>query len=157
MSTKKHTSKNSSRRNGKRNNNLVITAAVLVVVVIAIVILVNGKGSQQPAADTLPVEITVVQAYEKYQEGTYFLDVREQDEWDSFHIPNTTLIPLGELQTRLGELPQDRPIVVVCRSGNRSQAGRDILLEAGFQDVTSMAGGVTQWSNLGYPIEGTRP
>ena len=157
MSTKKNTSKNSSRRNGKRNNNLVITAAVLVVVVIAIVILVNGKGSQQPAADTLPVEITVVQAYEKYQEGTYFLDVREQDEWDSFHIPNTTLIPLGELQTRLGELPQDRSIVVVCRSGNRSQAGRDILLEAGFQDVTSMAGGVTQWSNLGYPIEGTRP
>jgi len=42
---------------------------------------------------------------------------------------------------------------VVCRSGNRSQEGRDILLEAGFEDVTSMAGGVLDWREAGYPVE----
>ncbi|MFH2103457.1 MAG: rhodanese-like domain-containing protein [Chloroflexota bacterium] len=62
----------------------------------------------------------------------------------------------GELSGRLQELPRDRQIVV-CRTGNHSQEGRDILLAAGFTNVNSMTGGVTEWSNLGYPIEGTRP
>jgi rhodanese-related sulfurtransferase len=82
--------------------------------------------------------------------------VREQDEWDAFHIPGATLIPLGQLQTRLDELPKDREIIVVCRGG-RSKQGRDMLLAAGFTEVVSMTGGVTAWSNAGLPIEGTRP
>jgi rhodanese-related sulfurtransferase len=52
----------------------------------------------------------------------------------------------------LNELPRDRPIVVVCRSGNRSQQGRDILLNAGFTQVVSMTGGLNQWRDAGYPI-----
>jgi rhodanese-related sulfurtransferase len=48
------------------------------------------------------------------------------------------------------ELPKDQEIVVVCRSGNRSAQGRDILLEAGFAQVTSLAGGLTQWKAAGY-------
>jgi rhodanese-related sulfurtransferase len=91
-----------------------------------------------------------------YQQGAFVLDVRTQQEWDEYHAPNTTLIPLDQLQSRLGELPKDEQIVVVCRSGNRSQQGRDILLSAGFQ-ATSMAGGLKDWSAKGYPIEGTRP
>ena len=53
--------------------------------------------------------------------------------------------------SRVDELPRDQEIVVVCRSGNRSQQGRAILLEAGFTQVTSMAGGVTQWRAAGHP------
>ena len=70
------------------------------------------------------------------------MDVRTQEEWNEFHAPNTTLIPLDELASRVNELPKDQPIVVVCRSGNRSQTGRDILLQAGF-NATSMAASVT--------------
>jgi rhodanese-related sulfurtransferase len=62
-----------------------------------------------------------------------------------------TLIPLGQLESRVSELPKDQPIVVVCRSGNRSQAGRDILLNAGFENVTSMASGMLQWRSMGLP------
>ena len=45
----------------------------------------------------------------------------------------------------------DKEVVVVCRSGNRSQQGRDSLREAGFEQVTSLAGGLKEWVALGYP------
>jgi rhodanese-related sulfurtransferase len=106
-----------------------------------------------PSSVTLPAEISVDEAYQLYQEGTFVLDVRTPEEWDDFHAPNTTLIPLDQLESRLSELPQDEPIVVVCRSGNRSQAGRDILLSNGFAQTTSMVGGLNEWRSAGYPIE----
>lgn len=102
-------------------------------------------------AETLPKTISVDKAYELYQNGTFFLDVRTQDEWNEFHAPNSVLIPLDQLPDRIAELPDDQPIVVVCRSGNRSGTGRDILIEAGFTDVTSMDGGLTEWAASGYP------
>jgi rhodanese-related sulfurtransferase len=78
------------------------------------------------------------------------LDVREPDEWEAFHIPGATLIPLGQLAARADELPSGREIIVVCRSGNRSAEGRDILLAAGFEQVTSLAGGMLDWQAAGY-------
>ncbi|MBM3123742.1 MAG: rhodanese-like domain-containing protein [Chloroflexi bacterium] len=104
-------------------------------------------------AGGLPAEIGVEDAYQKIQGGAFMLDVRTQQEWDEYHAPQAELIPLDQLQSRLAELPRDREIVVVCRSGNRSQQGRDILLAAGF-DATSMAGGMKDWYARGYPIEG---
>lgn len=108
-------------------------------------------GADAPAV--LPEEISVDEAYRKYQEGVFVLDVRTQEEWDDFHAPNTTLIPLNELESRLDELPQDEEIVVVCRSGNRSQVGRDILRNNGFEQTTSMSGGLAAWRAAGYPTE----
>ena len=98
-------------------------------------------------------QISVDEAYELYQDGVFFLDVRTPEEWDEFHAPNTTLIPLDQLEIRLGELPSGEPIVVVCRSGNRSQVGRDILRANGFEETTSMAGGLREWMASGYPVE----
>ena len=91
------------------------------------------------------------EALAKREAGAFILDVRQPDEWNTVHIPDATLIPLDQLAARVSELPRDREIVVVCRSGNRSATGRDILLEAGFTQVTSMAGGVTEWGAVGYP------
>lgn len=81
------------------------------------------------------------------------MDVRTTEEWNDFHAVGATLIPLDELPNRLSEVPRDRIIVVVCRSGNRSQQGRDILLNAGYKQVTSMTGGMNAWRDAGYPIE----
>lgn len=105
---------------------------------------------------SLAPEISVDQAYQMYQQGAFVLDVRTVEEWNEYHAPNTTLIPLDQLPSRLNELPRDKQIVVVCRSGNRSREGRDILLAAGFQ-ATSMAGGLKDWYAKGYPIEGAPP
>ncbi len=105
------------------------------------------------ASTTLPAEISIDEAHDLYQEGVFFLDVRTQEEWDDFHAPNSTLIPLDQLENRLDELPEDEQIVVVCRSGNRSQTGREILLKNDFNRVSSMAGGLNEWRAAGYPIQ----
>jgi rhodanese-related sulfurtransferase len=123
---------------------------LLAVALIIFVILQSGGGTTSTA---LASAISVEDAYTRYQSGAFVLDVRTVEEWNEFHAPNTTLIPLDQLASRLSEVPRDREIVVVCRSGNRSQQGRDILLNAGFENVTSMTGGLNEWRTLGYPIE----
>jgi rhodanese-related sulfurtransferase len=104
-------------------------------------------------AKTLPSNVSVAEAAALRESGAFMLDVREQSEWDEFHMPGATLVPLGTLSTQLASLPKDKPIVVVCRSGNRSQTGRDVLLKAGFANVTSMDGGMLGWQRAGLPIE----
>lgn len=126
---------------------------VTVVVIVALIIYLLATSAGGATSTTFAREISVDQAYELYQAGTFVLDVRTQEEWDEYHAPNTTLIPLDELESRLSELPADQDIVVVCRSGNRSQQARDILLNAGFS-ATSMAGGLKEWYAKGYPVEG---
>jgi rhodanese-related sulfurtransferase len=128
-------------------------AVLAVVALIVYLLLQMGGTSSTPAATSLPKEINVSEAYTKYQQGAFFIDVRTQEEWNEYHAPNTSLIPLDQLPARLNELPKDRQIVVVCRSGNRSAQGRDILLNAGFTQVTSMAGGLSEWRASGYPVE----
>jgi rhodanese-related sulfurtransferase len=119
----------------------IFLAVVLVVVVGATIITLGNK----PAATGLVANISIEQAAQLRDEGAFILDVREPDEWINFHIPGSTLIPLGELPDRLSEVPTGQQIVVVCNSGNRSKPGRDILLDAGFGEVTSMNGGVSGW------------
>jgi len=154
-----YTRRRSNRRNtGYRRRSVLMKPAVqvsilLVVALIIFIILQSGGGSGGAATTSLAPQISVDEAYTMYQNGAYVLDVRTVEEWDEFHAPNTTLIPLDELAVRFNEVPRDREIVVVCRSGNRSQQGRDILLNAGFTNVTSMAGGLNEWRSLGYPIE----
>ncbi|MBL8077051.1 MAG: rhodanese-like domain-containing protein [Anaerolineales bacterium] len=126
----------------------------LVAAVLLIIYLIVSGGSQNKSV--VGREISVEEAYQLYQGGAFVLDVRTQEEWDEYHAPNTTLIPLDELESRLNELPKDQEIVVICRSGNRSKQGRDILIEAGF-DAVSVAGGLKEWNASGYPVEGTPP
>jgi phage shock protein E len=100
---------------------------------------------------SLPDTISVAEAAAKRDTGAFVLDVRQPDEWNEYHIPGSTLIPLDQLETRLNEVPKDKEVVVVCRSGNRSQPGRDVLKNAGFTQVTSMTGGLKEWKAAGYP------
>jgi rhodanese-related sulfurtransferase len=123
----------------------------LVAVVLVGAGLVVLLKSQSPVV-VLPAEITVDQASQQRDQGAYILDVREPNEWTQFHISGATLIPLGDLPNRLNEVPKDRVVVVVCRTGHRSAQGRDILKAAGFTQVTSMAGGLTQWQANGLPV-----
>lgn len=129
---------------------------IWVIGVLVIALLVVGGAiivlSQPPAVTTLPPEITVSQAADMQKNGAFVLDVREPSEWAQFHIQGATLIPLGDLPNRLNEVPKNRQVVVYCRTGNRSAQGRDILKNAGYTLVTSMAGGITQWQAQGMPV-----
>lgn len=151
-----------SKKNKRRNNlstrsglsaylrRPAVQVGMLAIVALIVYLIASSGGSDR---NTLAREISVDEAFQKYEAGTFVLDVRTQEEWDEYHAPNTTLIPLDELPARLSELPKDQEIVVVCRSGNRSQQGRDILLQAGY-NATSMTGGLKEWYARGYPIEG---
>ena len=123
-------------------------AAVILIGVVGIFVWQRFNSKNE----SYPLEISVAQAAEKRGQGAFLLDVRQPEEWAQFHIPGATLIPLGELPARLNEVPEDREVVVVCRTGRRSLQGRDILKDAGYTLVTSMAGGVTQWQAQGLPI-----
>jgi rhodanese-related sulfurtransferase len=101
----------------------------------------------------LPSEIQVTQAYDMYQKGAVFLDVRTQEEWNQGHIARSLLIPLDQLQQRMNELPRDKDIVVVCKLGSRSKEGAAVLRQAGFARATCMSGGIQAWVAAGYPIE----
>ena len=109
------------------------------------ILLLHSQGSPS-------VEISPAQAYAKYQEGAFFLDVRSQAEWDQFHIQGSTLIPLDQLQNRLNEVPKDKDIVVVCLSGHRSLSGTTILLQAGYTHVSCLNGGLQAWMSANYPV-----
>jgi rhodanese-related sulfurtransferase len=122
--------------------------AVLLLVVLGVIIFTQVS----PKMAALPKEISVDQAAQKRDQGAFVLDVRQPEEWTQQHIPGATLIPLGELAARVNEVPKGKEVVVVCRSGNRSKQGRDILLQAGFSQVTSMAGGVNEWKAKGLPV-----
>ncbi len=112
-----------------------------------------GPAASVPAGtlQPLPAEVSTADALALREAGAFILDVRQPEEWTAGHIPDATLIPLGELASRVAEVPKDRQVVVVCRSGNRSAQGRDVLLGAGFPAVASMAGGMNGWTAAGYP------
>ncbi len=77
------------------------------------------------------------------------LDVREDGEWDSGHAPQAVHLPLGDLDPTT--VPQDRPVIAVCRSGNRSGQAAQALSAAGL-DVRNLAGGMTAWAEAGLPV-----
>lgn len=129
---------------------------LVILVVLAAALALRNKpasntSSEKATSSALPLEVSVTDAAQMRADGAYMLDVREQSEWDQFHMPDAQLIPLATLESRISDLPKDRDIVVVCRSGNRSAQGRDILLRAGFSRVTSMAGGMNEWQSKGLP------
>lgn len=88
-------------------------------------------------------------------EDALMLDVREQSEWSDGHIAKARHIPLGKLKDRLSELEKykGKPIIAVCRSGNRSGSACGLLKKAGFENLHNLAGGMQAWEQAGLPRE----
>ena len=86
------------------------------------------------------------------------LDVREHDEWDAGHAPGAVHLPLSEFVQRLDEVPADRALAVVCRSGHRSASATAYLVAHG-RTARNVEGGMLAWAALGLPVEapGGRP
>ena len=95
---------------------------------------------EEPGIEIETAEIKSISAeavYEIIQNGEDYLivDVRTQEEYDEGHIEGALLLPVKELEDRLNELPKDKPIIVYCRSGNRSRTAAEILINNGFTKV----------------------
>jgi len=85
-------------------------------------------------------------------DDAYLLDVREQDEWEAGHAPKAVHLPMMEIPGRIGELPGDRDIVVVCRVGSRSAQVVAYLIAQGRDRVTNLGGGMSAWHAEGRPV-----
>jgi rhodanese-related sulfurtransferase len=88
-------------------------------------------------------------------EAAVLVDVREVHEWEAGHVSGAIHLPLDLVPTRLDELPRDRRIVVVCRSGRRSAGVTDLLTRSAF-DAVNLDGGLLAWVEEGLPIETDR-
>ncbi len=86
--------------------------------------------------------------------GAVVVDVREANEYVEGHVPGATFAPMSRIALHLADIPRDEDVYVICRSGNRSQEGRDILLAAGLTQVASVNGGSKAWRDAGLPYDG---
>jgi rhodanese-related sulfurtransferase len=83
--------------------------------------------------------------------GSVLIDVRELEEWLVGRAPQAFHIPLGELGARLSELPSERDLIMVCRSGGRSDRAASALVELGLSAV-NLAGGMQAWQAASLPV-----
>jgi rhodanese-related sulfurtransferase len=84
--------------------------------------------------------------------GPLLVDVRENNEYQAVRANGAVLMPMSEFADRHGELPKDRPIFVICASGNRSAAATAFLLRNGWTDVANVDGGTGAWERAGLPV-----
>ncbi|MDQ6992981.1 MAG: rhodanese-like domain-containing protein [Mariprofundus sp.] len=81
------------------------------------------------------------------------VDVRSAGEWAGAHAPDAVHIPLGEINTRKDEIPDHKPVVVICASGNRSAMAATALAKAGLKPVYNFSGGMGAWQSAGLPLK----
>lgn len=86
------------------------------------------------------------------KQDVFVLDVRRESEWNQGHIEGSTRIYLGKLQSETHKLPRNKPILVICKTGNRSSFGASVLLRNGFNQVYNVLGGVDAWKKAAYPL-----
>ena len=126
-------------------NNLLLS-----LLIIGVLLAITAGCNSMKNGDSATVQpITAVELKEKMDASEDFLllDVRQQDEYDFVNLDGT-LIPLGQLQQRLGEIDayKDKEVVVMCRTGSRSGQAARILAREGFQNVFNLSGGINGWS-----------
>lgn len=86
-------------------------------------------------------------------QGALLVDVRTPGEFAQGHAPGAVLIPLDQVSQRLAEFgTKDRPIALICRSGNRSGQAQGILEQAGFTKTVNVTGGMNAWERSGLPV-----
>uniref|UniRef100_A0A540VBZ7 Rhodanese-like domain-containing protein n=2 Tax=Litorilinea aerophila TaxID=1204385 RepID=A0A540VBZ7_9CHLR len=80
------------------------------------------------------------------------VDVRTPAEFQEGFIPGAIQISLQELQQKMARIPKDRPVIVYCRSGNRSAFAANLLMQAGYEEVYDL-GGIVDWARAGLPVK----
>ncbi|MDV6376549.1 rhodanese-like domain-containing protein [Deinococcus arenicola] len=102
------------------------------------------------ASSSFPT-VTVGELKTVLDSGAYLLDVRTPAEFAEGHIASAINLPLDQVEARANEVPADRPVYVICRSGNRSAQASAILSKVG-RDVRNVGGGMNDWITAGYPV-----
>jgi rhodanese-related sulfurtransferase len=109
-----------------------------------------GSGGDPPIVVRT---VSVQDAEQRMQDGSsaLLIDVREVNEYRELRATGSLLLPLSQLGVRYMELPADRPVMLICRSGSRSWRAAAFLLQMGYRDVASVAGGMIAWRSANLP------
>ena len=132
-----------------KSQMIVVGIVAVVVIIVGVVMLVMPNN--------VPTNTTAQISPAEYQsqfdgEPHFLLDVRTPEEFATGHIAGAANISVQTLAERLSEVPEDQPVVVYCRSGNRSAQAAQILQEAGYSSVYDL-GGVNAWTAAGFPLQ----
>ncbi|WP_018867156.1 MULTISPECIES: rhodanese-like domain-containing protein [unclassified Thioalkalivibrio] len=130
-------------------NHPILTGALLAV--IGMILFVELRRLNRKYRSLSPAEaVRVIN-----QDDALVLDVREDSEVAAGRIGGAKHIPLGSLKKRMGDIEKykDKPVVVYCRSGNRSASAAQQLTAAGFEDVVNLQGGIQAWQSANMPIK----
>jgi len=111
-------------------------------------------GCQTSAQSSLQ-NLTPLQAQEWLQKNPQgqLIDVRTPEEYGQEHLKGAKLIPLQELDKRVGEIKKDQPILLYCHSGRRSLQALNLLKTFQFKSLFHIAGGMTAWKEAKLPVE----
>jgi len=100
----------------------------------------------------LPKIVNAKNARERLNAGALLVDVREPNEWEKTRVGGALLIPLGDVETRRDEIPKDRDVILICRSGRRSADAQATLERHGYDRVANLEGGILAWIDAGLPV-----
>ena len=143
-----------SNRKNKKNRSLLIPAIAAVVVIAVAALLLLNNNANCCAADTIQSLSPAAYQEDFISSGSPHLlvDVRTPEEFATGHIAGALNIPPDSLPTRLAEIPSDQPVVVYCRSGNRSAQASQLLAAAGYTGIYDL-GGIITWTAQGFPVQ----
>ena len=107
------------------------------------------RGSGGPSVNTLEATQLI------NRQDALVLDVREQAEYAQSHILNSRLLPLSQIEARVGDIEKfkDKPVIVYCATGNRSSSAAAVLRKSGFSNVSNLSGGFAAWQQAGLPVQ----
>ena len=109
--------------------------------------------ARQSNSRMAPPAVDVQEARRRQTAGALLIDVRRPEEWREGHAPDAMPMPLASLGSRASEIPQDKEVLLICRSGNRSGAAQRRLLQLGYEHVFNVSGGMNAWARAGLPVE----
>jgi thioredoxin len=113
------------------------------------------EKAQQTDETGAVVEVDLDNFAAAHAGGAYVVDVREDAEWEGGRVPGAVHVPMNTIPDRIGELPKDSPVFVICASGNRSRQVSDFLRAQGV-DAINVAGGTNGWAQRGWPLDSGR-
>ena len=107
------------------------------------------RGAGGPSVNTLEATQLI------NRQDALVVDVREQAEYAQSHILNARLLSLSQLEARMGDIEKfkDKPVIVYCASGSRSNSAAAILRKSGFSNVANLSGGFAAWQQAGLPVQ----
>lgn len=115
----------------------------------------SQTSTQAESVTTSPTKIiSPADAYELLSTSSVqLIDLREPEEYEASHIAGSTLLPLGQFSASISALEHEDPVLLYCRTGNRSGQAAYILENAGFTQIYDLQGGITAWEAAGLPLE----